>query len=72
MSAHEIEAEALRLPREQRAALAQHLIASLDEADETQQAWAYEAARRDADLRSGAVAPVPAADVFADARAALR
>lgn len=35
MSIHEIESQALKLPPEQRAALAQHLIASLDEANET-------------------------------------
>ena len=68
MSTHEIEAEALRLPREQRAALAQHLIASLDEADEVDQAWADEAARRGARLQSGEDAPVPASAVFHAAR----
>ena len=72
MSAHEIEASALRLPREERAALARHLIASLDEADEMERAWADESARRYEALRSGEVEPVPAADVFADVRAALR
>lgn len=72
MSIHEIESLALRLPPAQRALLAQHLIASLDEADEIEQAWADEAARRADAVSSGEVAPRRAADVFADARRALR
>ena len=71
MSIQEIESLALRLPPSQRALLAQHLIASLDEADETEWAWAAEAVRRSDALRSGAAEPVSAADVFADARRAL-
>lgn len=71
MSIHEIEAQALRLPPSQRAALAQHLIASLDDADDTEREWADEAARRSEALHSGAAPSVPAADVFADARRAL-
>lgn len=68
MSIQEIESQALRLPLEQRAALARHLIASLDEADDTARDWADEAARRVEDLRDRAAEPVAAADVFADAR----
>ena len=71
MSLQEIESLALRLPPSQRALLAQHLIASLDAADETEQAWAAEAARRSDALAAGAVEPVAAADVFADARRAV-
>ena len=68
MSIQEIESQALRLPPDQRALLAQHLIASLDEDDETAKAWADEAARRSDAIRSGAVEPVAAADVYAEAR----
>ena len=71
MSLQEIESLALRLPPAQRAALAQHLIASLDEAGETEQAWADEAARRSTAVASGGVDTLPAADVFADARRAI-
>lgn len=71
MSIQEIESQALRLPPSWRALLAQHLIASLDEADETEQAWATEAARRSDALRSGAAKAVAASDVFADARRAV-
>ena len=68
MSIQEIESQALRLPASQRALLAQHLIASLDEADETEQDWAQEAARRSDALASGEAEAVSAENVFADAR----
>ena len=71
MSIQEIEAQALQLPPEQRAVLVQHLIASLDEADEIERAWAEEAARRSDAVRSGAANSIPAADVFAVARRAI-
>lgn len=68
MNIQEIESQALRLPPSQRALLAQHLIASLDEADEVERAWGDEAARRSDALDSGVVKAVAASDVFADAR----
>ncbi len=71
MSIQDIESRALQLPREERAALVRHLIASLDEADEVMQAWAEESARRSDAVRAGEVAPAPASEVFADARKAL-
>ena len=46
MSTQELEAQVLRLARHERARLAQKLIASLDEDDEIEQAWAEEAERR--------------------------
>ena len=71
MSIHEIEARALQLPPDQRAALARQLIASLDAASETEEMWAEEAARRSAALGSGDAEPVAAATVFAQARQAV-
>lgn len=71
MSIQELEARVLRLSRDQRAALAQHLIASLEEADETEQAWAEEAARRSDALAPGETTSIPAEDVLADARRAI-
>lgn len=71
MSIHEIESLALQLPPNQRAALAQHLIASLDDEDETAQAWADEAARRSDALASGTIQAIPASDAFAEARRAV-
>jgi putative addiction module component (TIGR02574 family) len=59
-----IEAEALKLPRSERARLAEALIASLDEEAEIDEAWRQEIARRVEDLRSGSVAVVPSEEVF--------
>lgn len=70
MSLQEIEAQALRLPPNQRALLAQHLIASLDE-DETAKAWADEAARRAASVAAGTTETLSATDVLAEARRAI-
>ena len=71
MSIQEIESQALQLARSERALLARHLIASLDEEDEIDRAWADEAARRWDALASGEVAAIPVADVLAEARRAL-
>jgi putative addiction module component (TIGR02574 family) len=64
MTKQQIEAEALKLPPHERARLAELLIASLDEEDEIARAWADEAERRYEELRSGAVQPIPAEEVF--------
>jgi putative addiction module component (TIGR02574 family) len=72
VSVYEIEAEALKLPTHERARLAQLLIASLDEDDEIERAWAEEVERRLEDLKAGRVQAIPAAEVFADVRAHLR
>ena len=71
-SAEQVEAEALQLPAPQRARLAERLIASLDEDADHEQAWAEEVQRRLAELQSGHVQAIPAADVLAEARARLR
>jgi len=62
----QVEAEARRLPREERARLAEALIASLDEEAEIEEAWSAEIARRVQELQSGAVASIPAEKVFAE------
>jgi putative addiction module component (TIGR02574 family) len=72
-----LQAEALELPSPERARLAHLLIASLDaEEDEdpayVERAWAEEIERRLAEYRAGTVQPIPAKDVFAEARAQLR
>lgn len=57
----------LALPTGERARLAQLLLASLEGPDEeAAAAWDSEIASRAEDLRSGRVAGVPAADVFAE------
>ena len=69
MSTQDLEARVLRLARHERARLAQKLIASLDEEDEIEQAWAAEAERRADELLGGTVKALPAEQVFAEARA---
>ncbi|MFM8899721.1 MAG: addiction module protein, partial [Burkholderiales bacterium] len=53
-----IEAEVLRLPAAERSRLLDRLIASLDADQAIEQAWDAEAARRDAEIESGASVPV--------------
>jgi len=72
-----LQSEVLELPSRERARLAHLLIASLDAEEdedpaEVERAWAEEIERRLAEYRGGGVKPIPAADVFAEARAQLR
>lgn len=67
-----LEAEALKLTVAERAKLAEHLIASLDEDSEIEEAWAAETERRIAEIESGTVQLIPAAEAIARARAALK
>ena len=60
-----LEVEARSLPREERARLAEALLASLEEEAEMARAWREEIDRRAAELDSGAVQAVPAEQVFA-------
>jgi putative addiction module component (TIGR02574 family) len=72
-SMERLEAEALELSRPERARLARRLLESLDtetdEDAEVERAWEEEIRQRLAAYHSGAVRPIPAADVFARARA---
>jgi len=72
--ARELESQALKLSRRQRARLAQRLISSLDqEVDaDSERLWLAEAERRLTDLKSGLVAAIPAERVLKKVRAALR
>ncbi len=67
-----LEAEALKLTPGERAALAQRLLASLDEDADIEEAWAAEVERRIADVESGAVQVIPIAEALARVRAALK
>lgn len=67
-----LESEALKLTSGERAALAQRLLASLDEDAEIEDAWASEVARRIVDVESGAVPVIPIAEALARVRAALK
>lgn len=67
-----LEAEALKLSPGERAALAQLLLASLDEDVEIEDAWADEVERRIAEVENGSVQLVPIADALAQVRASLK
>ncbi len=67
-----LESEALKLTLGERAALAQRLLASLDEDSKIEDAWAAEIERRIADVESGAVQVIPIAEALARVRAALK
>lgn len=67
-----VEAEALKLSAEERARLADRLLASLSEDAEVEEAWAAEVERRIAEIESGQVQLVPASEAIARARAALK
>lgn len=68
----QIESEALSLPRQVRARLAERLIASLDDDPEIERAWEEEAERRYQAYLAGEMEAFPATDVIAEARARLR
>lgn len=67
-----LETEALKLTPGERAALAQRLLASLDEDAEIEDAWAAEIERRIAEVESGAVQVIPISEALAGMRAALK
>lgn len=71
-TAEDLESAVLQLPREQRAHLAERLIASLDEDTEVERAWAVEIRRRVDELRSGAVQTIPGEQVFEELKDLLR
>lgn len=68
---HDLEAEVLRLPAEDRARLVERLIASFEPRSPAQQAWLDLAQRRLADVDSGKVAMQPGADALARVRARI-
>ena len=66
-----LEAEALMLSPEDRAVLADHLLASLAAEHEIEEAWAVEVERRIAEVESGRMKLVPVEQGIARARQAL-
>ncbi len=70
----DLEAEALKLPIDERAHLAETLLESLDalSEEEHRRLWTEEAMRRDAELDADSSRARPAEHVFRDARARLR
>ena len=73
MTVEQIAEEALYLPSEARALLADRLVESLDPAEESyiHQLWAAEALRRRADVRSGRVKAIPGNEPFTRVRRAV-
>lgn len=65
--------EALALPSEARALLADRLVESLDPAEDgyVRQLWMKEARRRIEEVRSGGVATIAGGDAFAQVRASI-
>jgi len=70
----DIEENALRLPPRDRAQLAEHLIHSLDESDDSdaERLWIEEAERRYREYREGKIKGIPAEVVFNEARSKLK
>lgn len=67
-----LEAEAMKLTVEERAHLADRLMASLCEDSAIEGAWAAEVERRIAEIEAGRSPVIPATEVIAHARDALR
>jgi len=65
-----VEREAMKLPPQERAALAEHLLATLDEGEDldAEQAWVAEAEQRYQAYRAGRMGAVTADRAFAEAR----
>ena len=67
-----VEAQALKLTAEERARLADRLLASLFEEHDIEAAWASEVERRIEDIESGRAQLIPAAESIAKARATIK
>ena len=70
----ECEERIMKLPLEDRAILAEHLIASLDSVDDSvnERLWVVEAERRYHEFKNGRITARPAADVMSDARSRIK
>ena len=67
-----LEAEVLSLSTAERSRLRERLIASLDVDPEIEEAWVGEAEKREAELVSGSVVPVPGDQAMARLRARFK
>jgi putative addiction module component (TIGR02574 family) len=72
MTVEQIETEVLKLPEQARAELVGRLMRSLADTSalepDVADAWVQEVIRRDAEMESGAIAGIPAEEVFAELR----
>jgi len=71
LTAEQIKAEAMKLPPEERADLADWLWVSATPREEVKAAWDAEIARRIHQLESGEVESIPAEEVLAELKAKL-
>ena len=69
--AHDLAAEVLELPAEERARILELLIASFEPKSNAQKAWMNLALRRREEVRSGKVAMVPGDEALARVRARI-
>ncbi|MHB8868067.1 MAG: addiction module protein [Thermoleophilia bacterium] len=71
MTIDELKRQALELDPSTRASLARDLLLSLDDLSdvEVERLWLEEAVRRDEEMASGKVEPIPMDEVFAELRA---
>jgi len=67
-----VEAQALKLSAEERAQLADRLLASIFEDHGIEEAWAAEVERRIEEIESGRAKLIPGAEAIARARAAIK
>lgn len=68
----EVELAALQLDVRERAQLAEHLLSSLDDQDEIQQAWLTEASQRIDAVERGETTLIPLDEALSAVRAALQ
>jgi putative addiction module component (TIGR02574 family) len=68
---HDLEAQVLGLPPEDRARLLERLIASFEPRSKAQEAWMQVAMRRQEDVRSGKTAMVSGNEALARVRARI-
>jgi putative addiction module component (TIGR02574 family) len=70
LTLEQLTAEAMRLPIESRALLADRLVESLDspELEDIQQLWTAEAIRRRDEIRSGRIQSIPGEQVMDEVR----
>ena len=66
-----LEAEALKLSPEDRVLLADHVLASLRQQDEVEEAWGVEVDRRLAEVEAGDVSLIPVEQAIQRARQTL-
>jgi hypothetical protein len=74
MTIDELKRKALQLDPSTRAGLARDLLVSLDDLSEAEveRLWLEEAVRRDEEMASGKVRPIPMDEVFAELRSARK